>query len=102
MAVIENAQVDEEGDQVKLMVRMGYDEFIALEGHMKDIHLFAEDQHTALTTITRRGPGSTRYILVPKPLRKGIPEFIKDVPVTKLVTKSKDFLIFTISKRILG
>lgn len=102
MAIIEKVEAADEDEDVRLHVRMSYEEFIALEGHMKGIHLFSEAASKHTTTISRRGPGSTRYILIPKALRKGIPQFIKDVPVTRLATASREFIIFTISKRILG
>lgn len=101
MAIIEKVEKADEGE-VKVIVRMGYAEYVALEGNMKDVHLFAEGARRGTTTISNRGPGSTRYILVPRDMRDDIPRLIKGVAVNRVETDTKDFLIFAVPKRLLG
>jgi hypothetical protein len=101
VANIEKVETIEDGT-VRVILRADPGEVTCLEGRMTGVHLFAEGTAHYATTISNRGPGSTRYVLIPRQLREGLPELAKDIPFARMATDTKDFLIITVPKKILG
>ena len=72
MGTILSSKLKGEG-KVIFEVLLTYDEAIQLQGHMDNIHLFSEDVTHLKTIISTRGKGAaTKYLLIPRDLRKDI------------------------------
>jgi hypothetical protein len=70
MGNILSSRRDEEG--VLLEVKARYEEYLRLQGHMDDIHLFSEKEGVLRAHVSERGrDGRTKYFLIPRELRKG-------------------------------
>ena len=96
MSKIVSTKRNKEG--VVLELQTDYDEFLDLQGHMDQIHLFAEEKGLIKTHISQRGKnGATKYFLVPRQLRKGF-KFDNAVSCQRIDKDDKAFFIYTIDK----
>ena len=98
MGEIIKSEVTKEG-KVMLKVSMQYSEFLDLKGHLKNIHMFSEDLIDVHSHLSLRGKhGATKYLLIPKCLRKNIKT---DVICQKQETEKEIFFIYVIKKKFL-
>ncbi|MBW2989504.1 hypothetical protein KY358_04260 [Candidatus Woesearchaeota archaeon] len=75
-----------------------YDESLQLKGHVRNVHIFSEDAPGIDLDISSRGKEkSTRYLLIPMDVRKGI-SLKNKVRFQKLETSSKVILIYAADK----
>jgi len=93
------SEVTKEG-LVLLKISMQYPEFLDLKGHLKNIHLFSEDLIEVHSHLSLRGKhGATKYLLIPKCLRKNI-KFKTDVICQKQENDKEIFFIYVIKKKL--
>lgn len=84
--------------RVIVEVLLDYEEAIQLQGHMNNVHLFSENITDLKTNISTRGKNaSTKYLLIPKNLRKNI-AFDKEINCQKIELKDKIIFVYIIEK----
>lgn len=84
--------------QVIFEVLMDYEEAVQLQGHMDNVHLFSENITDLRTNISTRGKNSsTKYLLIPRTLRKNI-KFDKEINCQKIELKNKIIFVYTVEK----
>ncbi|MDP3640811.1 MAG: hypothetical protein Q8R53_06475 [Nanoarchaeota archaeon] len=79
-------------------VLMDYEEAVQLQGHMDNVHLFSENISHVRTNISTRGKNSaTKYLLIPKELRRGI-NFDKEISCQKVDLKDRIIFVYSLEK----
>ena len=72
MGTILGSKMKGEG-RVVFEVLMDYDEAVQLQGHMDNVHIFSENiTHTKTNISTRGQNAATKYLLIPRELRKDL------------------------------
>ena len=89
-----------EGDDVTMVIKTAYEEFLQLSGHMEHIRLFSEEQALTQTNISQRGKGSrTKYFLIPKTLRKNF-DFNNRVSCMRIDNDEQVMFIYLVNKSV--
>ncbi len=84
--------------KVVFEVLMDYEEAVQLQGHMDNVHLFSENISEIKTNISTRGKNSaTKYLLIPKDLRKNIC-FDRNISCQKIELADKVIFIYLLHK----
>lgn len=84
--------------QVIFDVLMDYEEAVQLQGHMDNVHIFSENSFHVRTNVSTRGKNSaTKYLLIPKELRKGI-NFEKEISCQKVDLKDRIIFVYGLKK----
>lgn len=97
MGTILSSKLKGEG-KVVFEVLMDYDEAVQLQGHMDNIRIFSENITDLRTNISTRGKNAaTKYLLVPRDLRKNI-KFDKEINCQKIELKDKIIFIYVVEK----
>ena len=82
------------GDKVLLEVQLEYEEAVQLQGHMDKICIFSENVSDIKTNISTRGKnGATKYLLIPKELRKNL-NLEKEIDCQKIDMQDKIIFIY--------
>ena len=86
------------GDKVLLEVQLEYEEAVQLQGHMDKICIFSENVSDIKTNISTRGKnGATKYLLIPKELRKNL-NLEKEIDCQKIDMQDKIIFIYSLPK----
>ena len=97
MGTILSSKLKGEG-KVVFEVLMEYEEAVQLQGHMDNVHLFSENVDYMRTKVSTRGKhAATKYLLIPKELRKNI-KFDKDINCQKVELHDKIIFIYVVEK----
>lgn len=97
MGTILGSKLKGEG-KVIFEVLMDYEEAVQLRGHMDNVHLFSENVTDLRTNISTRGKNAaTKYLLIPRELRKGI-QFDKEINCQKIELKDRIIFIYAVEK----
>ena len=97
MGTIQSSKLKDNG-KVILEVHLDYEEAMHLQGHMDNVHLFSENVSEVRTNISTRGKnGATKYLLIPRNLRKNI-DFEKEINCQKIDLKEKIIFIYSVPK----
>lgn len=97
MGSITSSRVRQDG-KVVFEVVMDYEESLNLKGHFDNIHIFSEEIADKESVISIKGlSDSTRYLLIPKELRKGI-NIDGKVKCHRIDTRTKTMFIYVIDK----
>lgn len=85
-------------DHVIYSLKLNFEEAKELKGSINNIHLIPEELAEIRSTVFERGrKGCTKYLLIPKSLRKGF-EAKKEVRCFRLENKDKAILAYIINK----
>ena len=87
-------------DKIVFSVCMEQEEALQLRGHVKDIHIFSERIADIRTNLSGRGKNcATKYMLVPRELRKGIKfPLTKQISCQRIDTKEHAIFVYLVSK----
>ena len=97
MATIINSKKSDDGNVI-VEVRANYDEYLKLQGHLNDVHLFTEKTACIKTNISQRGrKEATKYFLIPRNLRTGF-KFNNSTSCQRIDLKDKVVFVYVIDK----
>lgn len=97
MGTILSSKLKGEG-KVVFEILMDYEEAVQLQGRMDDVHIFSENNIDKKANISTRGKNAaTKYLLIPRELRKGI-QFDKEISCQKIELKDKIIFIYIVEK----
>ncbi|MFH1405983.1 MAG: hypothetical protein ABIG52_02085 [Nanoarchaeota archaeon] len=85
-------------DKVIFELLMDYEEAVQLQGQMDHIHIFSENISYLKTNLSTRGKNaSTKYLLVPRELRKDI-KCDREINCQKIDLNDKIIFIYAVEK----
>lgn len=85
-------------NQITYSINLEHQESLMLQGHLKNIHLFAEQTITHSTNISCRGKNSsTKYLIIPKKLRNDL-SFKEKTTCQRINTPDKIIFIYLLDK----
>ena len=87
-----------ERDQVIVETLLNQDEYLQLQGHMDNIHLFSGNLSDTHANISQRGKSyTTKYFLIPRKLRNGF-KFTKNVLCQRIDSKNNILFVYCINR----
>ena len=97
MGTILSSKLKGEG-KVIFEILMDYEEALQIQGHMDNVHIFSENITDLKTKVSTRGKNAaTKYLLIPKELRKNI-KLDKDIHCQKIELKDKIIFVYVVEK----
>jgi hypothetical protein len=85
-------------DKIVVEVSVDYKEFLDLQGHFDNVHLFTEEVAVAKTNISQRGKNeATKYFLIPRTMRKGF-KFNNSTYCQRMDIPDKTVFIYVVDK----
>ena len=88
-------------DKVRCELEISYEESLQLGGRLKQVYIFSDEptiENIKTSVIVKGSHGSSKYLLIPKTLRKNL-KLPEKVTCCRLDFPEKIFFIYSIEKR---